>query len=230
MSPSNSSLMFVPFSVQMRSVGYVRDGKVWVPEAVKKTRVAERARLVALKVRLGEMKTVLRADITTANWFAMIHTEEQRVGNWFVSLTDAQWKAWQSEHIQTWVTRDQRKTGLALWDHVQALRAQHIKKNEIPASSPATKLLVQRREYLENPQSYGFASMEERDAAVAEIEARIRASTGHWRLEADKIVEDQERMLAVAQTYLHQVVLIQQAWRKAVQRRAIRALAEKFGI
>lgn len=230
MSPLNSSLMFVPFSVQMRSVGYVRDGKTWVPESVKQTRDAERARLVAVKTRLRAIKTILSQDMTDANWFAMVHKEEQRIMNWFTTLTDAEWKAWQTQNIETWITREQRKSGLALWDRITALRAEHVKKNTIPVPSPATKLLVLRREYLENPQSYGFASVEERDAAIAQIEAQIRASQGHWRLDADKVEEEHARVLRVAQTYQHQVEQIQQAWRKMIQRRAIRALAEKFGI
>jgi hypothetical protein len=231
MSPITSSLVFVPFSVQMRSVGYVRDGKSWVPESVKMSRDAERARLASVKMRLGQIKTVLAADNTSeANWFTMLFRAESSALDRIVASSDAEWKAWQTRNIEFWVTKEDRAAGRAFWDRVNTLRALHAQKNVVSVPSPADEFIVLRREYLENPQSYGFASVEERDAAVAQLETRICASQGRWRLDAEHHVEEQARVLRVASANPCQVMRIQRAWRAAFQRRVIRMLAERFGI
>lgn len=223
--------VFVPFSVQMRSVGYVRDGKTWVPEAVKKSREEQRAMLEERRTRYRQIKTILAADnASESNWFSMLYRAESSALDRIVASSDAEWKAWQMRNIEYWVTKEDRRAGRAFWDRVNTLRALRAQKNTIAAPSPVDDLIVLRREYLENPQSYGFASVEERDAAVAQLEARIRASQGRWRLDAEHHTEDQARVLRVALTHSNEVVRIQRVWRQSVQRRIIRALAERFGI
>lgn len=229
---TNSVLMFVPFSVRMRAVGYELDRKQWVPAAVKAARVEKRAKVAAVVARRKEAIRILgsipRADV---NWYSLMRVEEEISEARFVAMSEGEWRRWQSNDIQTWHTRSQRISGRAFWDHIEDLRHPAPRRAFVPAPpSPAQALLRERREILEFPQGNGIATVEEQEAAVAEIEAKILAGSGRWRLGAAKIEEERAETMRAAEHNLEGVLAIQRAWRKVIQRRAVHTLGAKFGI
>lgn len=230
---TNSVLMFVPYSVRMRAGGYELDRKQWVPAAVKKARVEERAKIAAAVARRKEALRILgslpRADV---NWYSLVRAEEEAYEAQFVAMSEDEWRRWQAKDIQTWRTRMQRISGLAFWDRINGLR-RPASKQCVAAPAPLTPtaaLLRERREILESPQSNGIASPAEQEAAVAALEAQIQALPGRWRLGAVKIAEAQEETMRVATRNLDRVCAIQREWRKLIQRRALRSLAATYGI
>lgn len=230
---TNSVLMFVPFSVRMRAGGYELDRKQWVPAAVKKARVEERAKIAAAVARRKEAIRILGSipRVADVNWYTLIRAEEEAFEAKFVAMTNDEWRTWQSNDIQTWRTRAQRLSGLAFWDRINDLRRPPQQRAVvIPAPSRVDALLCERREILEFPQGNGFSSVAEQEAAVAEIEAKINAGSGRWRLGAAKIEEEQARVMRVAEHNLDSVLAIQREWRKAIQRRAMYVLGARFGI
>lgn len=225
--------MFVPFSVRMRAGGYELDRKQWVPSAVKKARVEQRARIAAAVTRRKETLRILGAipRATDVNWYTLVRAEEEAHEAKFLAMSEEEWRRWQSNDIQTWRTFAQRVHGRAFWDHINGLRHPAPQRAFVPPTpSPAEALLRERREILEFPQCNGIASVEEQEAAVAEIEAKINASSGRWRLGAAKIREEREETMRAARSNLDGVVAIQRAWRKAIQRRALYTLGARFGI
>jgi hypothetical protein len=229
---TNSVLMFVPYSVRMRAVGYALDRKSWVPVAVKVAREEKRAKIVAAIARRTEILRAFR-EIPRANvnWYSLVRKEEEAYEARFVAMSEQEWRRWQSNDIRTWRTRVQRVSGRAFWDTIEEQRNPQKVNADVPAvPSPVDALLRERREILEHPQCNGITTPEQQEAAVAEIEAQIQAGSGRWRLGAAKIAEERERMFTLAKRNPDNVRAIQRAWRKAIQRRAIYTLGAQFGI
>lgn len=229
---TNSVLMFVPFSVRMRAGGYALDRKKWVPVAVKKSREEMRAKIAAAIAKRAEMlrafEGVPRANV---NWYSLVRSEEEACVARFVAMNEQEWRRWQSNDIRTWRTRLQRISGRAFWDQVEDLRHPKVAPAVVPAApSPVSALLRERREILESPQCNGISTPEQQQAAVAEIEAKINASSGRWRLGAAKIAEAQDETECIAKRNPDSVLAIQRAWRAAIQRRALYTLGAQFGI
>jgi hypothetical protein len=229
---TNSVLMFVPFSVRMRAGGYELDRKQWVPAAVKAARVMARAKIAAAVARRKEiLQAFQEIPSVDVNWYTLLRAEDDAKDARFVAMSEAEWRRWQSNDIQTWRTRAQRISGRAFWDHIESLRHPKVTPAvHSAARSPVDALLRERREILEHPQCNGFSSVAEQEAAVAALEAQIQAGPGRWRLGAAKILEERERMFTVAKRNPESVSAIQRAWRQAIQRRAVHALGARFGI
>jgi hypothetical protein len=229
---TNSVLMFVPFSVRMRAGGYELDRKQWVPAAVKKVREEMRAKFAAAVTKRKEMLRILgslpRADV---NWYTLMRAEDDAKEGRFVAMSESEWRRWQAHDIETWQTRGQRISGRAFWDRINGLRRAAPTREMVAAPSSAVSVLLkERRDILEFPQSNGIASVAEQEAALAEIEGKINASSGRWRLGAAKIAETRAEMMRVAEGNPESVLAIQRGWRRAIQRRAAHALGARFGI
>jgi hypothetical protein len=232
---TNSVLMFVPYSVRMRSVGYELDKKQWVPAAVKKVRDEKRAKISAVvawrKETLRILGTIPRAEV---NWYNIVRVEEEAYEARFLAMSEEEWHHWQSDDVLSWQNQTQRVHGLAFWDRIESLRnnpAQEAEATTLPKEcSPVNALLQERREILEFPQGNGISSLDEQEAVVADIEATIGTMSGRWRLGAAKCREQREEVLKNALKNLDDVCIIQRAWRNAIQRRAVYMLGAMFGI
>lgn len=216
-------LMFVPYSVQMRARGYLRDGRTWVPAVTKQARETRRA---ATKAAIANRMARIEAlrSIPRANWYTIVRAEEEAREAHFSALSEASWCAWRQAEVLSWKTAAERAMGVVFIDRIHDLR------KAVPATTPAPSpapsalcaLIRERRGYIEDPQAWGFASPAEQQAAIYRITATILASSGRWRISSVFAEEAEQNAESVR--------AIQTAWRTAVQRRAVRALAVKFGI
>jgi hypothetical protein len=171
------STQFVPYSVTMRSRGYVRVPRTqqWVPECV-----LERRQFLAEIVKMSApIRDMVRTDPihlaleNGATWGDLAQQAQDRMDAPFVSMTDDEWHAY--------LRADKSKP----WEEcrrIMRLRAANKATEHVEPEAPKT-CAYWYREYTQFPHLY-FASPEEQKQAIADVLADWRNEKGRWRVGA----------------------------------------------
>jgi hypothetical protein len=168
---------FVPYSVTMRSRGYVRVPRTqtWIPEAVMERRkflqeVAVLAKPIRDMTRTDPIHLALENGAT---WGDLAQQAQDRVDAPFVSMTDDDWHAY--------LRADKSKP----WEECQRImRLRAANKAVVTVTPEAPKTCAYwYREYTQFPHMY-FASPEEQKQAIADVLEDWRNEKGRWRVGA----------------------------------------------
>jgi hypothetical protein len=170
------ALQFVPYSVTMRSRGYVRVPRtnMWIPESVMERRqyVAELAKLAKPIRDMCKTDPIHLALENGATWGDLAQQAQDRADARFVSMTDDEWHA----YLRT----DKSKP----WEECQRifrLRASNKAAENMQSEPEAPKTCAYwYREYTQFPHLY-FSSPEEQKQAIADVLADWWTEKGRWR-------------------------------------------------
>jgi hypothetical protein len=170
------ALQFVPYSVTMRSRGYVRVPRtnMWIPESVMERRqyVAELAKLAKPIRDMCKTDPIHLALENGATWGDLAQQAQDRADARFVNMTDDEWHAY--------LRADKSKP----WEECQRifrLRASNKAAENMQSEPEAPKSCAYwYREYTQFPHLY-FSSPEEQKQAIADVLADWWTEKGRWR-------------------------------------------------
>lgn len=169
---------FVPYSVMMRGMGYVRVPKTqqWIPESIMARRKseAEMAQITApFRKMLREDPMYQALNNGDMSWGELAQQEQDAKDAPFVNMTDDEW--------HTYLRTDKSKT----WEECQRLTMLRSAKKALDMAErmpeqPKT-CAYWYREYTQYPHLY-FANEAEQKQAIAELMVEWRSEPSRWRL------------------------------------------------